>query len=504
MLNHELIGFRRLMPAILTIIVVCFLIGLADPSAFAQTGPLRWHWSNPMPHGNTIGAVVYHNGLMIEVCERGRIYSSADLDLWQSHESPTFNSLRASTYFGERLVVVGESGTVLYADSLNDFHLVNLATSDWLEGVAASSTKLVAVGDNGAVYTSADAQTWQRGNALSHWLRAVGFANGRFMTVGEGGLIASSADGLSWSAENSGTSRDLNVVQWINDRWVAAGEFGTLLSKDPILGWRVQSFPSTNSIYTVAGNTVSTVIAGASLLEIQENGLWKDLLASSNPNPVPAWTYTSGLWSGTEFFIGGRSGLTVEGFKTNATSATLFFESNPSERFWLWDVFRSQDFYVAVGNSGTIMTSGNGARWDLESVPNSKQSSYLLGIGGSSNMLVSVGNAGTVLTSPNVTTNLVQTNANGTMTNISVSLFGIQWNLTSSPTTKDLQGSRHYFDEPRRERLDATQFAGSELPFRCRKLLRRICYHWRWRSYSHEHGWEELDGSVKRYKKLDL
>jgi hypothetical protein len=414
--------------------------GWASLSALSQTEPLRWHWSNPIPHGNTMGAVVYHNGLMVEVCELGRIYSSLDLDHWQSQPSPTSNSLRAATYFGDRLVIVGASGTVLYGDSLSDLRLVSLATSDWLEGVAASGTRLVAVGDNGAIYNSTDGQVWNRGNGLSKWLRAVSYANNDFVAVGEGGFIARSTDGVAWSSENSGTVHDLNAVQWINGRWIAAGEGGTLLAKDPIFGWRPESSPATNAIYTIAGNSSSMLVAGAGLLQIKENNNWIDAIGSGGANTVPNWTYTTAVWDGAEFFVGGRSGLAVEAFKTNATSGTLFVESSPSPRFWLWDIFRSADFYVSVGSAGTIMTSENGAKWNVESVPDAKQNSYFLGTGGSSNLLVAVGNAGTILTSPNVTTNVVRTNADGTVTNVAVSLFGIQWNQASAPTAKDLQG----------------------------------------------------------------
>jgi hypothetical protein len=440
MLTSDWMGFYRATVASWRTLIVGMVFGWAGLSTFSQTGPLRWHWSNPTPHGNTLGAVVYHKGLMVEVCELGRIYSSLDLDHWQSQPSPTSNALRAATYLGDRLVIVGEKGTVLYGDSVADLRLVNLATSDWLEGVAASSTTLVAVGDNGAIYSSSDGQVWNRGNGVSKWLRAVSYANNSFVAVGEGGFIARSADGVAWSSENSGTVQDLNTVQWINGRWIAAGEGGTLLAKDPIFGWRSESSPATNSIYTIAGNSASMLVAGAGLLQKKENGFWIDAIGGGGANTVPDWTYTTALWDGAEFFVGGRSGLVVEAFKTNSTSATLFVESSPSPRYWLWDILRSADFYVSVGNAGTIMTSENGAKWNVESVPDAKQNSYLLGIGGSPNLLVAVGNAGTILTSPNVTTNVVRTNADGTVTNVAASLFGIQWNVASAATTKDLQG----------------------------------------------------------------
>src|SRR6266436_6365781 len=116
--------------------------------------PLRWRWSNPTPHGGNIFDMTYGLGLTVAVAERGQIYTSDDLVLWEPRDSGVTNALRAVRFFGDRLIITGERGMVLYADSLDDFQPVDLGTDDWLEGVVASTELLVAVGDNGAIYTS--------------------------------------------------------------------------------------------------------------------------------------------------------------------------------------------------------------------------------------------------------------------------------------------------------------------------------------------------------------
>src|SRR5439155_12150958 len=140
-----------------------FLIGifllLPFCGSLGVSFPLRWHWSNPRPHGNNIVDMAYSPtlGLGVQVAERGQLYTSDNLSTWLSRDSGVTNALRAVTFFGSRIVVTGEAGVVLYADSVMDFRpgtLLDGATGDWLESVAASAQRLVAVGDNGAVYTS--------------------------------------------------------------------------------------------------------------------------------------------------------------------------------------------------------------------------------------------------------------------------------------------------------------------------------------------------------------
>src|SRR2546423_15685020 len=82
------------------------------------TFPFTWRWSNPTPHGNNIIDMAAANGLVVQVSERGQIYTSSDFAAWIPSESHTTNSLRAVTFFGSRIIVVGENGTVLHADSV--------------------------------------------------------------------------------------------------------------------------------------------------------------------------------------------------------------------------------------------------------------------------------------------------------------------------------------------------------------------------------------------------
>src|SRR5688500_11550333 len=123
--------------------------------AFSISGA-PWRFSNPRPHGNNVLDMLFVDNVVWQVGERGRIYTSTDLDLWVPHESGTKNSLRSITLFRNSIYISGQEGLILSGDDPGRMTLRSLNTEDWLEGIAASTNAIVAVGDNGAIYSSTD------------------------------------------------------------------------------------------------------------------------------------------------------------------------------------------------------------------------------------------------------------------------------------------------------------------------------------------------------------
>lgn len=409
--------------------------------AHASDRPFRWRWSNPAPHGGNVFDMTYGLGLTVQICERGQIYTSEDLQLWHPRTSGTTNALRATAFFGSRLLVTGESGTVLWADSLEDFQLLNLGTADWLEGVAAAGSLAVAVGDNGAAYTSGTGSNWTRETTgFTNWLRGVAAGNNLFVAVGERGLIATRADSGSWSVEPSGTVQHLNRVALIGSQFWAVGDAGTVLvANSSGKNWSpVAGVGATNALYAVAGTNGYLVIVGDREVRLQTaGGAWSDEIHGNVSSPAPNWTYYSASWQGSLHFIAGRSGLMLEGIQTNAAAPPLWTQRQTPIRNWLWDVLRLPDFYVAAGDRGTVMTSADGVNWELELVPDATTNSVLLGLGGSTNGLVAAGSGGRILFSPALATNVISGVTNYA-TNTS-STLAIDWFPASPPTTNDLQ-----------------------------------------------------------------
>lgn len=422
---------------------------------------LDWRWSNPQPHGNNILDMEFHNGLYVQVTERGRIYTSRDLTTWSLRESGTTNFLRAVGFLGDRIVIAGESGTVLWADSPDQFNRVDLGTSDWLEDVAASANLAVAVGDNGAVYTSSNGIQWQRqSSGVTDWLRSVSFGTpngtGKFIAVGESGTVLSSANGAQWQKVTPFTGQDLNHVNWIGNQFWALGDAGSAFISNDGSAWYSVSTGATNDLFATARSPEHMLIAGAaevrSLPWTIRGAPWSDELSAADSFPAPVWTYFSSLWDGTSFLVAGRTGMMAEGFKnpdTNSTDPIVWLPLDDSIRNWLWDVRRFSDLYIAVGDRATVMTSPDGVDWTLELVPNSATNSIFLGIGGRTNLAVAVGNGGSIIISPETFQTVTTTNTDGTVTSNEVSTLGIMWKqgyVSTRPTTNDLHGVAAFGD----------------------------------------------------------
>lgn len=406
-LPHLILGLLALIASFQTVIAIAF--------------PLRWRWSNPMPHGANILDMAYStNGIAVQVGERGQIFTSVDFETWIPRNSGTDRSLRGVAFLGSRIVICGERGAILVADDPSRFALVDLAIPDWLESVAASTNLLVAVGDNAAIFTSADAVTWRRQTVpFTHWLRGVAWGPPGFVAVGENGFIATSPTGTNWNVRASGVSQHLNRVTWAGDRFCAVGEAGTVLTSETGISWSSQNSGAARSLFASAGLPASQLVAGEKEVWLRDGSTWTNQLGDGQLYPPPAWDYYATLWDGAAFWLGGASGMLVQGYKTNLTSQTVWAEAGDSVRDWLWTLVRTPDFYLAAGNRATVMSSGNGVDWTPLIVPNSVTNETFLGIGAAGNQLFVVGTSGAMLRSTN----------------------GVTWDaITPRPTTNDLQG----------------------------------------------------------------
>lgn len=386
--------------------------------------------------------MLFVDGRVWQVGERGSIYTSTDLNLWVPHESGTRRSLRSITVFKSKIYISGEEGLILSGADPDAMTARQLATTDWLEGIAASEAEIVTVGDNGAIYRSTDGTEWSRRGDFSTWLRSVAYGKNQFLAVGEDRFVAESPDGQSWISKDSGTTVHLNKVMWFNDRFWMAGDGGTVLTYSSQGEFSRLEVGVTNTLFTVAANTNEVVIAGDGIVVRSpiDGSNWTQESDGGSPLLAPLWPYYSSLWDGRLFLLSGRTGMLVEGFRTNATAALNWYSTFQPTRSWLWAVARTADFYTAVGVNGTIVTSEDGVEWNREAVPESSRAAVLLGTGGNSEAVVAVGNGGTILLSANVLTNVLSTNLLGELITNVVSLMGVRWEAIVSGVTNDLQG----------------------------------------------------------------
>jgi hypothetical protein len=419
---------------------VLLLVAVVELGGILQAAAPRWRWSNPAPHGSHIYGIATRGSLVAQVGEFGQLYTSDDLDTWTPEKTGVTNALRSAAWFGSRLIVTGSEGTFLYSDDASTFTAISMGTSDWIEGVAVSPNRLAAVGDNGAIFTSVTGTNWTRLPDAPEWLRGVAYGGGKFVAVGEAGFVTVSVDGVTWEAAPRPTTKDLNRVRWLIDRFWLAGNGGLVMTSLDGANWSTINVGTTNDLLDVATDGQEWAVVGR--LELRTSAppfaLWTQR-AGFSPAPPP-WTYYCAVWDGSQFLVGGRSGMLVEGYRPAGEPTTGWYPNSNSARNWIWSLTRVGGMYVACGEKGSVFTSVDGYRFDLEATPFGTQSEILEGIGGTEDLLVAVGTSGTVLWSPGGYTNTITTNAVGEVKTNQVSLLGLTWNASAKKTFNELEG----------------------------------------------------------------
>ncbi len=418
--------------------------------AKAEEGP--WRWSNPRPHGNSIRAIAEGVDFSIEVGDNGSIHTSQNMVQWFPRESGVELTLRAAVFFKEQAIVVGDDGTLLYSESEEQFESGELdkQTSGNFRALAASDKTILAAGDDGMLYTSTDGRKWRKRTfGYSNHIHALVWTEKYFVAVGEGGLVATSTDGSSWTKRQSRTNRDLNALAYINKRLWTVGEDGVvLLSYNEGVSWLAAHTGTDKNLNAVTGTASEVIVAGENVVRkgvLDFFMYWVDLLADdegANPSPPPDWTYYCAIEVEGKYLLGGRTGMLVDSVRDEEDDEYLYwFSADDSVRNWLWDINRVGDLMVTVGDHATVLTSHDGASWNLEVVPEPATESILLGVGGTTNLLVAVGNHGRLLTSHNSWTNVVTKNDLGQAVTNRVNTLGVLWEAVNpKPTVNDLQG----------------------------------------------------------------
>ena len=418
----------------------------------AEVRTERWRWSNPLPHGNNVLDMLVTTDLAAQVGDGGTVYVQRTDERWTPAVTGVTNYLRGVALMNDRFIVVGENGCILWSDYGDVFETAQLSTTtpDWFEGVATSAQRAVAVGDNGSIYTSTNGVNWTKATSgTTEWLRGVAFGDGTFVAVGENGKILRGSGNNSWSAVTSGTTAHLNRVRYLSSgsggQFIAVGNSGVALSSATgNAPWTSLSSGTTNDLFDVAMNDTGTLLVGDQEVRFRATGVstWTNQVTALPTNAPPAWVYLSAYGNSNSWLVAGRTGLLIEGTKTNGGDYTWQL-SPDSSHAWLWDVTVQKGIYVAVGDLATIQTSLDGILWAREVVPVPHTNTVLLGVGGTTNLLLAVGNAGNVLISRAGLTNMTITNYYGTnivMTNSTFETLGLIWTNLPAFTTNTLQG----------------------------------------------------------------
>ncbi|PUE35921.1 hypothetical protein [Limnohabitans sp. Jir72] len=282
-------------------------------------------------------------------------------------------------------LAAGSTGT-LYKSS-NDVTSAGLvwtpsgSVAGHLNSAIYAFSKFIVVGDDGTdahtalVSSSADLSTWTTSTLTgTPKLNALASNGSRLVAVGNAasgaGTIVYSADGVKWVAASAPTSENLYGVSYSSSGlWLAVGANGTLLSSPDGVTWTAQASGVSTDLmgaaYRPATTVTTTLPAGttttaAAYVVVGAGGV---VLYSTDAATAAIPTWTAGTWDTTP----------------NVTADLLTISSLPNQ-------------FLAVGASGTVVSSQDGLTWTAAAPVSGAASLY--GLTNVRSQYVAVGAAG--------------------------------------------------------------------------------------------------------------
>jgi len=409
----------------------------------------------------TLSGVSYGKGKYVAVGDAGTVVASSDGVNWTSQTSGTTKQLKGVAYGDSTFVAVGADGTLIVStDGVNWTSAVSNSTAS-LNSIVYRNHTFVAVGAAGEILTFDDGTNWIKStNPDALKLNAVAYSNGQYVAVGESGRVLQSGT-MTILPEVSGVDinpRNVSLVQGGSQQLTASVEAAggaattvTWTSSDTsggvavdaagnvtvaataTLGYHTITATSTEdggqlgtSTITVtaapgapAVNSVSVSPGSASV----QQGMIQQLTATVS---VENGAATTVHWTSSD--ISGKVAVDATGkvtvaptavpgsYTIKATStvdnskvgtATIAVTAVPVT--WtsrgsssvtssqLNGLTYGSGKYVAVGNSGTVLTSEDGVTWTRRTVSGVTQN--LQSVIHENGKYVAVGQNGTIITS---------------------------------------------------------------------------------------------------------
>ena len=199
------------------------------------------------------------------VVGEGVALTSAAGVVWTSHSLPGGVGLRKVVSNGSRYLGIGWSDVAFWsADGVTwtpvDLSSLALGRFFYNEAVAGGGVFVVSVWRNdggGAVLTSPDGVTWQRGVDTTTGLAGLGWGGGRFLATDFAKVLAST-NGATWQEVYSGV--ELVGLLWVGDRFVASSRSGGFYSSADGSEWATTAGPGEAG--TLAAGSVLWKAAG--------------------------------------------------------------------------------------------------------------------------------------------------------------------------------------------------------------------------------------------------
>jgi hypothetical protein len=405
--------------------------------------------------------IVWTGNLFIAVGDAGLIATSTDGINWIKQPTITNQRLSSIVWTGSFLTAVGTAGTVITSTNGINWVLQTSITNNNIRDVTWSGSTLVAI-DGGNAYLSTDGVSWSI-FALTGGVNPISitFVDSQYIASGNN-TIMTSVDGISWSIQVSNLSGTIYDFTWDGEKYIGVGIYGVIVTSPDGITWN--EYPTTfqeDALISSTNNTLKSVLYNnATLIAVGNAGhivnspdgiSWMSLSSAETTLPLNSiakstngyviagylnilsstdgvsWSkvaspinnaiYNDIIWTGSIYVSVGydksnNNGIIVS--STNGTNWTLV-ATIPSAP--LWSVTWTGTQFVAVGTSGTVLSSDDGQMWSSSSSVDS--SIHFWGVEWDGTQLYGVASNGLIYTALN-------TNS-------------LSWTLQQSGTTDDIR-----------------------------------------------------------------
>jgi len=344
-------------------------------------------------------AIAYGNGLFVAVGANGAIVTSIDKVTWTPVYGGTSNTLNSIAYGNGLFVAVGASGTIIYSA---DGAVWNTPTSNiflTLTSVAYAGgtfANFIAVSNTGTIISSTNGVTWTTLANTGYILNSVAYYNNIIVAVGNDGNIIKSTNGSSWTLQNSPTSYNLRSINFDNDRWIATGEFSTVLTSTDAITWY---YGFTDTFRASANNGSLTIMVGDGGVIYYTTSDSTTPVAVTSPTLLNLYDVIYSAHDG-QFVAVGQTGTILTSTSGTSWNVQTSGTSNNLNRI-IYDSVN--DRYITVGDVGTILTSSDAITWTTKT-SGVTVNLYGIGLWAPTLTYIAVGASGTILTSANSTT----------------------------------------------------------------------------------------------------
>jgi pimeloyl-ACP methyl ester carboxylesterase len=262
---------------------------------------------------------------------------------------------------GGKVVIVGQNGTILLSNDgmtwvRQPTNLVaNLLAVTWFAGFEGVASQFVALGDG--ILTSTDGASWSVRKVIPPEVDALSrIASGFGMLVvtsASGPHVYTSFNGIDWTIRDNVAPKPLLAVAWGRGEFVAVGYGGTIVQSTNGVAWTSRNAPTTDQLGAIVWSGSQYVVGGlnGTILTSADGVTWNQQ-ASPTPNQINALT-----WSGSQF-----TGVTNAGEVIQSTDG-LIWTVQPVVPNRLLNVIWWDGVFIAVGDSGAIITSPDGSTW---------------------------------------------------------------------------------------------------------------------------------------------